>query len=256
MAETSVVGKIVWHDLVTNEVDKAMDFYKKLLDWEYTEFDMGPGGTYNMIKVGEKTIGGFMKPVTDGVPSHWGAYTSVDDVDVSAERIKNLKGNIVIEPTDIPNTGKFAVFSDPQGATMCVFKGTEAATPDLPQPEFKEFCWEELMADDVNAARGFYGELFGWSFEEKDMGPMGTYTIAMRGEHQTAGIMKKPADVPAPPHWLTYIFVEDLDGTVAKVEGLGGKVTMPTKSIGMGRVAIIQDAVGGFVGLFGDPTTP
>ena len=113
------------------------------------------------------------------------------------------------------------------------------------------------MTDNVDDAKGFYGEVFNWRFEEKDMGPMGTYVMAHRGEHQTAGIMKKPAEVPAPPHWLTYVFVEDIEATVAKVKGLGGKVMMPPTAVpGVGRTSIITDNQGAAIGLFGDPEMP
>src|SRR3972149_82803 len=40
-----------------------------------------------------------------------------------------------------------------------------------------EFCWYELGTTDVDAAKSFYGSLFGWTTMDVPMGPMGIYTL-------------------------------------------------------------------------------
>ena len=61
-------------------------------------------------------------PQWQGVPAHWMSYFTVDDVDAAAAKVKELGGNVCVPPTDIP-VGRFAVVSDPAGATFSLFKG-------------------------------------------------------------------------------------------------------------------------------------
>jgi predicted enzyme related to lactoylglutathione lyase len=76
------------------------------------------------------------------------------------------------------------------------------------------FSWCELMTPDPEAAKRFYGTLFGWTLEDMDMG-RGTYTVVKAGGAGIGGIMKQsPECAPdAPPHWGTYVTVEDVDAT-------------------------------------------
>lgn len=255
--KTPVVGKFVWHDLITKDIEGALKFYRDLLNWNYSEFEMGGPDKYNMIQVGDKTIGGFVNPEMEDVPPHWSAYVTVADMDKSIESVKSLGGRVVLGPREIPNVGSFAVTFDPQGASIDLYTSLEEVPSDQPKPQFGEFCWDECLADDPAEAANYYGKVFGWTYKEVDMGPSGKYWMAKRGELDAAGIMKKPADVPAPPHWMTYVFVADLDATTRKAGELGGKVlSEPFPVPNIGRVSIIQDSVGAAIGLFGDPVEP
>jgi predicted enzyme related to lactoylglutathione lyase len=51
-------------------------------------------------------------------PPCWGAYVTVDDIDATTSKIEGLGGKIIVPPTDIPNIGRFSVFTDPQGAVL------------------------------------------------------------------------------------------------------------------------------------------
>ena len=59
-----------------------------------------------------------------GTPPAWGAYVTVDDVDQQVSRAETLGGRIVLPPQDIPNVGRFAVISDPQGAMLSMITYT------------------------------------------------------------------------------------------------------------------------------------
>jgi predicted enzyme related to lactoylglutathione lyase len=83
------------------------------------------------------------------------------------------------------------------------------------------FFWHDLMAADVEGAKRFYGELFGWTFKsDKD-----DYHHINAGSVGIGGIMKN--QTPAPPHWIGYIAVDDVDKCVATIQKQGGKVLMP-----------------------------
>ncbi len=87
-------------------------------------------------------------------------------------------------------------------------------------PATSTFCWNELMTGDVEAAKNFYSQLFGWESKEMDMGPNGTYTIFTNGDNDCAGMMKKPEE-HVPTSWLSYVTVDDVDASTEKAKDLG-----------------------------------
>lgn len=112
------------------------------------------------------------------------------------------------------------------------------------------FVWRELMTTDVEAAKRFYGELFGWRFEVSKMPGM-DYTLVYAGDRQIAGMMARPKDMPAPPHWLSYVSVADVDAAVATATAKGGQVHMPPTDIpNVGRFAVVADPTGGVTAAF------
>ena len=85
---------------------------------------MGPAGTYTIFKQGEQPTGGCMTLPQEAVPSHWLSYINVDDVDASTNKAKELGAQVFVEPTDIPDIGRFSVIKDPTGATLGLYKHT------------------------------------------------------------------------------------------------------------------------------------
>jgi hypothetical protein len=112
------------------------------------------------------------------------------------------------------------------------------------------FYWNELMTRDVDGAKKFYGETIGWSFSSMPSSE-GTYWIAMAGDKPVCGIMQMKGDrfEGVPPHWFSYVAVDDVDGRLTKVEGAGGEVIRPVFEVpGVGRIAILKDPTGAVVG--------
>jgi uncharacterized protein len=105
-----------------------------------------------------------------------------------------------------------------------------------------KFVWHDLMAADVEGAKRFYGELFGWRFERGENGP---YEHISAGEQMIGGMMKLDAKMGAPPHWLGYISVDDVDATLAAITKQGGKVHMPKQDLPtVGQFAVAADPQG------------
>jgi len=112
------------------------------------------------------------------------------------------------------------------------------------------FVWNELGTRDLEAAKRFYGATLGWSFKPMEMGGY-TYHIAMSGEAEVAGLfeLKGPEFDSVPAHWLAYIAVDDVDARLDKLAAAGGEVVRPAFDVpGVGRIAIVRDAEGAFVG--------
>lgn len=122
-------GTFCWNELSTKDDAAAIKFYGELLGWEFKSSNMSPceeSGAeappmvYNEIVADGKHIGGIFKmgPEFGEKPSHWMAYVAVEDVDAKAEQVTELGGTICVPPTDIPNTGRFCVITDPTGAAI------------------------------------------------------------------------------------------------------------------------------------------
>jgi predicted enzyme related to lactoylglutathione lyase len=121
-------GTFCWDELVTTDPDAAGAFYAAVFGWKPHPMDMGGGMTYTLFHRPGTTApdgnpigaGGMMKS-PPGVPhSFWIAYVAVEDADRSSDRATKLGGKVMVPPTDIPNVGRFACWSDPQGASIAV----------------------------------------------------------------------------------------------------------------------------------------
>ncbi len=248
---TPTSGRFVWHDLMTTDIKASVAFYTELFGWKTKDVDMGPMGTYTMLKAGDRDIGGMMPlDPKHGVPTHWIGYCTVNDVDAAAKRAEKLGGKIGVPGTDIPNVGRFAVIADPQGAHISPFKGTQPAPEPEGPPPVGSFCWNELVTSDPAAAVAFYKEIFGWTSEAMEMGPMGTYHLFKRGGKDAAGVMKQPMP-GAPTAWIHYVAVVSVDASTQRAESLKAKVLAPPMDIpNIGRFAVIADPVGAVVALF------
>ncbi len=116
-----------------------------------------------------------------------------------------------------------------------------------------EFCWYELGTRDISAAVKFYKDLAHWGTLTHDMGQMGTYHIfQLEGQDVGGGYqMGGPQFEGVPPHWMAYVWVEDVDSTVAKAQSLGGKVIAPPMDVpDVGRMAFLQDPQGAHFAVF------
>jgi predicted enzyme related to lactoylglutathione lyase len=110
------------------------------------------------------------------------------------------------------------------------------------------FCWAELHTRDSDGAKAFYTGLFGWTFNDHDMGPDGVYTMFFKGEGTVgAGYV----DTQAPPHWGVYINVANVDETAEKARAAGGTVIAPPFDVmDVGRMAVLQDPTGAFFSIW------
>jgi len=114
--------------------------------------------------------------------------------------------------------------------------------------------WVDLQTSDQDAAKAFYSGLFGWAYDDQPMPQGPVYSMAVLGEHPVAGIASQPPEMAAagaPPMWNTYLAVDSVDETVAKVEAAGGTIAMaPFDIVDAGRMAFVLDPAGAAVALW------
>lgn len=124
----------------------------------------------------------------------------------------------------------------------------------MPKPAHGTFMWNELMTrDDVKAAE-FYKSLIGWTQLDWPMGPgQPTYRLLQKKGVSVAGIMQMTEPqfpMQVPPHWMSYIAVDDVDKRFAMALSLGAEQVHPPSDIpNVGRFCIIKDPTGGLVSL-------
>lgn len=258
MAEPVSHGRFVWYDLMTTDPDGAKDFYGKVAGWGTSPWE-GPGSEpgdepYVMWMAGDKPVGGLARLPEEaraqGAPTHWLSYVTVPDTEAVVEKVQELGGSVIMDPTTMSGVGTFAILRDPQGAVFCPFTPEGGAGGEVEEPGLGHFSWHELYTTDHEAAFQFYHEIFGWQKgEAMDMGEMGNYQIfgpGSDGAVSYGGMMNKPAEMQAPPHWLYYIKVTDVSEAVARVEENGGRVWHgPTEVPGGDMIAICADPQGG-----------
>jgi len=109
-------GAFSWNELTTTDPQAALEFYTKLFGWN-TEVMHMPGMDYTVIKVGDRGVGGVMK-APPRAPVAWTGYVTVDNIDETVKLAESLGGKVCLPPTDIPEVGRFAILSDPQGAII------------------------------------------------------------------------------------------------------------------------------------------
>jgi len=244
MSNAEVLGRFVWHELLTTDTAAAAAFYPKVLPWRTAPSSM-PG--YTIWMAGQTQIGGLMAlPAEAGAtPPHWLVYVGTPNVDATCSQAQGLGARIVKAPADIPNVGRFAVLTDPQGATFALFTPGAGPPPGAP-PAQGGFSWHELATTDVAAALRFYGQLFGWTKGPgHDMGAMGVYQIFQHGGDQVGGIVNVQAP-STPPSWLSYVNVAEASRAVAAAKAGGGRLLHgPMEVPGGSWIAMMMDPQGG-----------
>jgi hypothetical protein len=119
------LNQVVWPELSTTDPAGAAAFYTRLFGWSTRPETGVESAQYTEWLNGGKSIGGLMRMQgPPGIPPHWMVYVTVADCDERAARAGQLGAQICVVPMDIPNTGRFSVIADPQGAVFALFQAT------------------------------------------------------------------------------------------------------------------------------------
>jgi uncharacterized protein len=109
------------------------------------------------------------------------------------------------------------------------------------------FCWSECSTSDMEGAKAFYSQVFGLEIEETPI-PGGTYVQFLKDGKYVAGLGQLQEQERAqaiPPHWNTYISVEDADLVAKEAERLGATIVAPAFDVlESGRMAVVMDPTG------------
>jgi len=245
-------GDFCWFELATSDQAAAKRFYSAIFGWQAVDSPMAPGEIYTIFKIdGRDAAAGYtLRPGqrAQGVPPNWMVYVLVKNVDDSAARAKRSGGTVLVDPFDVMDAGRMSVIQDPTGGIFCIWqmlKSGGTGIADVPGTA----VWVDIGVTDQAKGAKFYSDLFGWKMVEgesmKPASPGGYYHI-VNAREMIGGIPPAEYRAPgAPSQWLIYFKVGDCDGTVAKVQSLGGRVVVPTTTMeNVRKYAVLADPQG------------
>jgi predicted enzyme related to lactoylglutathione lyase len=241
-------GAFSWAELATSDSASAKTFYTKLFDWSFMDSPAGPDMVYTTLQKGDKAVGALYQQGAQekGMPPHWNAYFTVKSADESAKKAEAAGGKVAMAPFDVMTYGRMAVIQDPQGAFFSLWEPKEHIGAQR-VGETGSICWAELDTRGTDAAEKFYTKIFPWTPKKSP-----EYTEWQMGGTSIGGMMEIPEQWgQAPPNWLVYFMVDDVDKAAAKAVGLGAvKIVSPTDIPNMGRFAVLKDPQGAVFAIF------
>lgn len=250
MADSSLLGRVLWYELLTTDMKAAEKFYTTVVGWTVTPFRGGQEPYDMWMRAGEVSIGGVMKiPQGMGFPPHWGMYVGVPKLEEGVARVEKLGGSALSPVIEVPEVGRMRTMKDPQGAAFSIYE--PASPPQQPEAdaEVGGVSWHELYTTDAEAAMKFYTALFGWKPTESMA--MGKYHMFGRA-FPLGGMMNKPPGMEkVPPHWGFYFRVPDVNAGGERIKAAGGQVTNgPMEVPGGGWIVNAMDPQGAAFSLF------
>lgn len=249
-------GEFIWYELMTPDMVGAKAFYEAVVGWKIGDTSAAPGVDYRIINAPDAMVGGVV-PIDAEMAAHgarpiWVGYIGVEDVDATVEAIKAAGGAVPMGPVDIPQAGRLAMATDPQGALFYVMRGAvEDGTSTAFSADAIGHCaWNELSIPDQRAAHDFYEGLFGWTNPESmPMGEMGDYRFLYAGDLRIGATVQQKE---RPACWLHYFTVASINAAVEAAKAGGGSILMgPHEVPGGGHIVIGTDPQGAQFALVG-----
>jgi predicted enzyme related to lactoylglutathione lyase len=231
-------GMFCWIELTTNDASAAKSFYASVFGWKINDIPIPDGSVYTMLQVDGHDLGALYENKEH--PPVWNSYVNVTSVDESAQRAQESGAKVIAPPFDVMDVGRMSVIADPAGASLCLWQAGKTIGATI-RGDVNTLCWNELMTPDIETARDFYKNLFGWNLKVSP-----EYTEISVGTTGVGGMMHITPEMQGmPTAWTPYICVADADATVEKIKSGGGKVYMgPHEIPNVGRFAVCGDPQG------------
>jgi uncharacterized protein len=263
-----IPGVPCWIDTSQPDPEAAAEFYGALFGWELEDV-MPPDapGQYFMARIRGKDVAG-VGSIPEGAPqmATWNTYVWVDSADETASKVRDAGGSVMMEPFDVMDAGRMAVFADPEGAVFFAWEARANKGSQIVN-EHGSNNFNNLNTRDLERAKAFYGAVFGWETLELDRGAQ-MWTLPGYGDHLeelTPGLRKGMEEMGAPngfedvvagvneirddqpdtpAHWGLTFAVDDADAIAEKATELGGKVIAPPFDAPWVRMTVIADPQG------------
>jgi predicted enzyme related to lactoylglutathione lyase len=263
-----IPGVPCWVDSPQPDPEAARDFYGALFGWELEDV-MPPESPmrYYVGRIRGGDVGAVgSQPPGEPQPAAWNTYVWVESTDETADRVRAAGGAVLMEPGDVMDAGRMAVFADPSGAAFNVWQPKNHRGAAVVN-EHGSVNFNNLHTRDLEGARAFYGSVFGWEL----LGSGGEFPMwALPGygdflELRSPGLRERmaamgaperfedvvataaliPDDQPdTPPHWGVTFAVDHADAIAARAAELGAAVLVPPFDAPWVRMTIIRDPQG------------
>ncbi len=238
-------GAFSWADNTSTDPAAAKAFYMDLFGWGALDMPIGGDMFYTMFQNQGEHAAGFAGMMPDmqaqGIPSHWTNYVTVDDVDAFAGLVTDNGGTILFGPMDVFDSGRMLQIMDPTGAALGLWQAKAHIGAGIVNT-VGAMCWNELLTRDAEAAKAYYGALFGWEYVADENG----YIMILNGGRNNGAMMQMDESFgEMPSMWQPYFTVADIDASIAKAGALGGTIIIPrTEAPGAGHFAYLSDPAG------------
>ena len=262
-----IPGVPCWVDTSQPDPEAAVQFYSGLFGWEFEDV-MPPGadGSYFIGRMRGGDVAAVGSITNDAEPvAVWNTYIWSDSVDAVASLVAGAGGGVLAEPFDVMDAGRMAVFADPEGAVFNVWQAKQHRGAQIVN-EPGSLNFNGLNTRDPEAAKRFYGQVFGWQTLAIG-GGFEAWTLRAYGDHLALDrptIRQEMVDMGAPgfedvvatlnaigdeqpdtpAHWSVTFAVADADATAEKAQELGGKVVMAPFDAPWVRTTVIADPQG------------
>jgi predicted enzyme related to lactoylglutathione lyase len=263
-----IPGVPCWIDTSQPDPEAAVAFYSGLFGWEFEDV-MPPEspGRYFIARLRGGDVAA-VGSIPEGAPptATWNTYIWVESADQTASEVLDAGGKALMEPFDVMDSGRMAVFADPEGAVICAWQAKEHKGARIVN-EAGSLNFNGLNTRDVESAKSFYGSVFGWRTLTLEGGAQ-MWTRPGYGDHLeqgSPGLRKQMGEMGAPAgfedvvasinpigdnqpdvtaHWNVTFAVDDADATAAKATDLSGEVVVPPFDAPWVRMTVIADAQG------------
>jgi len=247
-------GCFAWYELMTTDVTAARAFYASVMGWDAQDAS-APNLPYTLFTARNVPICGLMDLPEEGRKMgawpRWTGYVGVNDVKVTADRIKRLGGTVYVPPTNT-NIGLISVVADPQMAIFALVSGLKIGR-EQPTESGKpgHVGWHELFAEDSAKSFAFYSAIFAWQKANTEVSQGDLYHPFSASGLTIGGIFTRHPTDPL-PCWLLYLNVEDIDAAAERVKAGGGEVFLnPHELPGGISIARCTDPLGAAFALQG-----
>jgi uncharacterized protein len=262
-----IPGVPCWVDTSQPRPEAAADFYGALFGWELEQVmpSESPGEYFiGRLHGGDVAAIGSI-PESAPATAMWNTYVWVENADETASKVRDAGGSVLMEPFDVTDAGRMAVFADREGAVFCAWQPKEHKGARIVN-EAGSLVFNGLATRDVEAAKSFYGSVFGWETFALG-GEAELWTLPGYGDHlelSDPGLRERVAELGTPgfedvvasidpirgdqpdvsPHWSVTFATDDADATAERAAALGGKVVTPPFDAPWVRTTVIADPQG------------
>jgi predicted enzyme related to lactoylglutathione lyase len=256
-----IPGVPCWVDTRQPDPKSAAAFYRDLFGWDVEE---AADPEYTLARIRGGDVAGIAPAPDEGRPDAvWNTYVAVASADEVAAAARAAGGQVVMEPFDLPGSGRMAVIADTEGAVLSVWEAKEFAGARVVN-EHGALVFNGLATRDIERAKAFYGAVFGWGvlpgglmwtrpgygdhLEERMPGlrEQMTQMGAPDGFVDVVAAVEPIADgdTETPAHWSVTFATEDVDTTATKAQELGATVVAGPFDAPWTRMAVIRDPQG------------
>jgi hypothetical protein len=257
-----IPGVPCWVDASYRDPESVLPFYRGLFGWEFIPAIETPGERFFIATIHGGSTAGIGELPADHLPvPAWNTYVAVTNADEAVAKVQTAGGEVVAQAFDVVDAGRMAILKDPQGAVFCVWQAGRTKGAKVVN-EHGAVNFNTLHTSDLEAAKKFYGEVFGWT--TLSLGGPEFWTLPGYGDYLetiTPGMRKGAAEMGAAgfedvvavleplkddgqPHWHVTFAVNDADAAAADATELGGKVLAPPLDAPYVRLTVLADPEG------------